>query len=314
MKLLLILVSLTTTLLYVRSLPIDGEHGGDHDTDNHLSEKSGEEDPSENHEHHHTNHDAETDTDSVDEETPEDFQLEEVNEDEKCEEKHTEGDDDKEEHVDEETKTHKKMSLKDHAHEDQKIGKRSIRYSDELYENERLRYRRSRESDEDKSEGLEHHEFHPHIERRRRDTHEQHSINKRSSSSEEPHHPFKRSSGHRAPGGHEHIINKRNTEDAVPGETEELDEPTFASDDVEQVDSPTDFDIKRKFRMSALLQGTLKKLHISKNFNKPLCIGTLSTVRVKRVSRAGSSHKPRVMNKNKGNSRAGQADTAVENE
>ncbi|KAK6752664.1 hypothetical protein RB195_003834 [Necator americanus] len=36
----------------------------------------------------------------------------------------------------------------------------------------------------------------------------------------------------------EHIINKRNTEDAVPGETEELDEPTFASDDVEQVDSP----------------------------------------------------------------------------
>uniref|UniRef100_A0A1I7WUU9 Secreted protein n=1 Tax=Heterorhabditis bacteriophora TaxID=37862 RepID=A0A1I7WUU9_HETBA len=34
----------------------------------------------------------------------------------------------------------------------------------------------------------------------------------------------------------------------------------------------------------------------------------IPAVRMKRVSRAGSSHKPRVMNKNKGNSRAGQTD------
>lgn len=54
--------------------------------------------------------------------------------------------------------------------------------SDELIDEEHQRLRRSTESEEEKSTELGHHEFHAHAERRRRDTHEQHFIAKRSSS------------------------------------------------------------------------------------------------------------------------------------
>ncbi|RCN51167.1 hypothetical protein ANCCAN_02735 [Ancylostoma caninum] len=303
MKLLLVVLLLITPL-YVRSHPVDSEHGDNHHTNNHISEKSGEEEPSESPDHHHSaDHEPDPDIDPLDEEMPEDFRLEELNAEEECEDKEAKGDEHNEEQGPEEKKEHKKPSLKDHSPGEHKIGKRSIkldhghahRISDKHREHpvrekrsdsggsneeEPRRVRRSKEGEEDKTEELGHHEIHGHAERKRRDTHEQHVINKRSSS-EESHHPFKRSSGHRAPGGHEHTVYKRNADEVAPSEAEEPEEPVFASDVIEQVDS----------------------------------VGTIMiAVRMKRVSRAGSSHKPRVMHKNKGNSRAGQTDTPVEPE
>ncbi|EYC11119.1 hypothetical protein Y032_0052g2232 [Ancylostoma ceylanicum] len=276
MKLLLVVLLLITPL-YVRSHPVDSEHGDNHHTSNHISEKSAEEEPSEGHDQHHSpDHEPDPDIDPLDEEMPEDFRLEELNAEEECQDKKEEGEEHDKEHNVEEKEEIKKPSLKDHSPGEHKIGKRNIkcglsplpknftdfrgqrpihghahRISDkhrehpvrekrsdsgESNEEERRRLRRSQESEEDKTEELGHHEFHGHAERKRRDTHEQHVVNKRSSS-EESHHPFKRSSGHRAPGGHEHTVYKRNADEVAPSEAEEPEEPMFASDVIEQVDS-----------------------------------------------------------------------------
>ncbi|VDP22941.1 unnamed protein product [Heligmosomoides polygyrus] len=77
-------------------------------------------------------------------------------------------------------------------------------------------------------------------------------------------------------------------------------EPSFASDDEETIST---------FSTSPSVAHSQFAFTPNDNgFRKGLAI------RVKRVSRAGSSHKPRVMNKNKGNSRAGQTDTVPESQ
>uniref|UniRef100_A0A0K0DR38 Movement protein n=1 Tax=Angiostrongylus cantonensis TaxID=6313 RepID=A0A0K0DR38_ANGCA len=77
----------------------------------------------------------------------------------------------------------------------------------------------------------------------------------------------------------ERVVRKRDA-----GQHENLPELTFGSDDEQQVNSV------------GILRIPLKQL-----------MPIFSAVRVKRVSRAGSSHRPRVMNKNKGNSHAHQS-------
>ncbi|KAK5986931.1 hypothetical protein GCK32_003455 [Trichostrongylus colubriformis] len=242
--------------------------------DHHITTRS-EHDNKESAEQANEYAEEEGDIDSVNETASADNELEEFPKEVGCDEH---GNKHEEKPTLEAVQTHAKLSLKDQQGE-HKVGKRSASQEDHSEHgtdrHHGIREKRSESAEEDSmhsAEGVDH--FEPEHEqtmepsdRKRRNTDETHNPSDHSSHShEEEHHVQKRSLGH---GRHDHI-HKRDVDEGSHNE----DEPTFASDDVHQVDSVA--------------------------------------VRVKRVSRAGSSHKPRVMHKNKGNSRAGQNEPGIE--
>ncbi|KAK6018000.1 hypothetical protein OSTOST_16468 [Ostertagia ostertagi] len=256
--------------IYVCAYP-SHEHSGHNHPDHHISARNAH-DNNESATHTDESEEEEGDVDTVSESIP-DNELEEIVAHDDCVEGHNKNE---EEPVVEEHETHAKLSLKDQQR-DHKVGKRSAPVF-EGHGRHGVREKRSESEGDPHDEGYIHseegqdfsesdHQEHPdnaeHSNRKRRDAEEDPDLPEHSEHSshshEEPHHYEKRSSGH-----HRDHIHKRDVEESA-----HEDEPTFASDDVHQVDSVA--------------------------------------LRVKRVSRAGSSHKPRVMNKNKGNSRAGPA-------
>lgn len=252
----LLALALLAGFSYVCAHPISGEHGDNDHPDHHISARNTHQEP-EDGETARTYDETEGDADSLN-----DVDLDElVEEHDKCEsENHPE----EEELTIEGKETHKKLSLKDQQ-KDHKVGKRSAQWGQghghhghrgirEVQtestggsteeEHEHQRSRRSHE-EEDKSELEYHHHHHEpleHADRRRRDvgSHEEHAHNSDEHDENDPqtteelqHHQEKRSGHHDFEYGH--ILVKRDEDN---GSHHHENEPSFASDDEQHVDSP----------------------------------------------------------------------------